>query len=85
MTYYITLSKHYSEKGNSTPAKTSTRFTASINTGQYTRAACAENNLGKKKYMKFSCYSRQISPATILIDCYPPEQYSTCTVVMGTL
>lgn len=48
MTYYITLSKHYSEKGNSTPAKTSTRFTASINTGQYTRAACAENNLGKK-------------------------------------
>lgn len=53
MTYYITLSKHYSEKGNSTPAKTSTRFTASINTGQCTRAAHVENNLGKKKYLKF--------------------------------
>lgn len=42
-----------------------------------------QNNLGGKKLlMKFSCHSRQILIATVLIDCYPPEQYSTCAVAL---
>ena len=36
----------------------------------------------KKFLMKFSCHSRQVLIATVFIDCYPAEQYSTCRVAM---
>lgn len=70
--YYVTLSKHYGEKGEFYPGQTQHQICS-----EYKHRTSIHRTIWKKKTLtKFGYHPKQVLIATMLIKCYSPEQYS---------